>query len=124
MAITDDRNDPRLEKYRKKGHDDAPVAQQDAYLVLPEGDRARGFLRPLRTSYRHKTCGSITTMGRALSETYARDPWFYGGTYCVSCMMHRPLEEFTWEPDGESLDPSLWPEETVAAVVKRRKELE
>src|SRR5690349_7345207 len=30
-------------------------------------------------------CGTPTTMGRALSETYARDPKFYGSTYCVHC---------------------------------------
>lgn len=50
---------------------------------------------------RQKACGTITTMGRALSETYARDPSFYGSTYCVSCHMHRPVAEFTWyEMDG------------------------
>jgi hypothetical protein len=46
-------------------------------------------------------CGAVTTMGRALSETYARDPKFYGGTYCVKCAMHRPVAEFRWyEMDG------------------------
>jgi hypothetical protein len=40
-------------------------------------------------------------MGRALSETYARDPHFYGATYCVHCSMHRPVAEFRWiEMDG------------------------
>ena len=32
-----------------------------------------------------------------IAETYARDPKFYGGTYCVSCRMHRPVAEFTWD---------------------------
>jgi hypothetical protein len=38
-------------------------------------------------------------MGQALAETYARDPRFYGATYCVSCGMHRPVGEhgeFVW----------------------------
>ena len=39
-------------------------------------------------------------MGLALSETYARNPKFYGATYCVQCSMHKPVAEFTWEPDG------------------------
>jgi hypothetical protein len=40
-------------------------------------------------------------MGRALSETYARDPKFYGATYCCHCRMHKPVGEFTWyEMDG------------------------
>jgi hypothetical protein len=50
-----------------------------------------------------KGCGSITTMGRALSETYARDPHFYGATYCVTCQKHRPVEEFVWTADGARL---------------------
>ena len=27
-------------------------------------------------------------MGRALAETYARDPKFYSGTFCVNCGRH------------------------------------
>lgn len=40
-------------------------------------------------------------MGQALSETYARDPKFYGATYCVHCQIHRPVSEFSWSIDGE-----------------------
>ena len=46
-----------------------------------------------------KGCGTVTTMGLALCETYARDPSFYGATYCVGCRLHRPVGkhgEFTW----------------------------
>jgi len=46
-------------------------------------------------------CGSVTTMGRALSETYARDPKFYGATFCCSCNRHLPVSEFVWTADGE-----------------------
>lgn len=49
-------------------------------------------------------CGHVTTMGRALSETYAREPGFYGATYCCTCRMHLPVGpagEFVWiEADG------------------------
>lgn len=41
-----------------------------------------------------KGCGTRTTMGKALSETYARDPHFYGATYCCGCCMHLPVGEF------------------------------
>ncbi len=53
--------------------------------------------------YRRKIggCGSVTTMGRALSETYARDPKFYGATFCCTCNQHFPVGEFTWSKDGE-----------------------
>ena len=46
-----------------------------------------------------KGCGSETTMAQALAETYARDPKFYGSTYCCACKMHKPVSEFRWE-DG------------------------
>jgi hypothetical protein len=94
--LTTDPNDPRL----THGPDeDRRVPQADVYLVLSDEERAKGFVRPVRDSYRHLVCGSITMMGRALSETYARDPSFYGGTYCVECAQHRPVGEsgeFVW----------------------------
>ena len=46
-----------------------------------------------------KGCKTVTTMGQALSETYAREPGFYGATYCCGCSMHRPVGpggEFVW----------------------------
>ncbi len=48
-------------------------------------------------------CGGVTTMGRALSETYARDPKFYGSTFCVTCNRHLPVGEFTWTADGQTV---------------------
>lgn len=47
-------------------------------------------------------CGAATTMGQAIAETYARDPGFYGATFCVGCGMHREVGEhgeFIWD-DG------------------------
>lgn len=49
----------------------------------------------------NRGCGQKTSMGRALSETYARDPQFYGATYCCTCRKHFPVEEFVWDADGE-----------------------
>ena len=53
------------------------------------------------TGPRPQGCGSVTTMGRALSETYARNPAFYGATFCCSCNRHLPVSEFIWTADGE-----------------------
>lgn len=111
--ITTDRNDPRLNVTDNTG-------QQEAYLVLSEEERAKGFVRLIRSTYIHvgvngyeinpndmskhgrtgNACGVATKMGTALSETYARDPNFYGATYCVGCGTHLPVNEFKWE-DGE-----------------------
>ena len=48
-------------------------------------------------------CGVETVMGNALSETYARDPSFYGATFCVGCNRHLPVAEFVWSQDGEQV---------------------
>lgn len=129
-----------------------PDGQNTSYWVLSEAERARGFVRPVRWSYKHvgipgpkyelreltpeeieryrqygyvkredypesmspvtgrfwtqpqldkinKGCGGVTTMGQAIAETYARDPSFYGSTFCVSCGTHLPVGEageFVW----------------------------
>ena len=152
MSLTTDRTDPRL----GHGADETPRPQNDVYLVLSDEERAKGFVRPVRHSYRHvgiagpqhplrdlteeeraryggagyvkyetypdggslagrywtqaqldsvgKGCGTVTTMGAALAETYAREPRFYGATYCCGCRMHRPVGdggEFIWEGTRE-----------------------
>lgn len=158
MSLTDDPKHPGL----GHGSDDKPVPQNDTYLVLSAEERAKGFVRPVRHSYRHvgiagpkhpvrdltdvekerfksgdgkgepyvrfevypesespltgrfwlqsqldrvgAGCGTVTTMGQALAETYARKPGFYGATYCCGCMMHRPVGEdgeFVWDGTSE-----------------------
>lgn len=72
------------------------TGQHGAYWVLNEEERNKGFVRPLRDRYRHKKCLTTTTMGRAIAETYARDPKYYGSTFCCSCMGHFPVSEFVW----------------------------
>lgn len=102
--VTTNPADPRL----THGSDENAVKQADAYLVLSEDERAKGFVRPYRESYKHRNCPgkrhreSVTTMSKEIAETYARDPKFYGGTYCCVCERHRPLAEFEWL-DGESM---------------------
>ena len=78
-----------------------PSGQQKGYVVLSAEERSKGFVRPVRRSYRHKTCNSTTSMGLALAETYARDPYFYSGTFCCHCGAHFPLEQFVWEGTDE-----------------------
>ncbi len=99
------------------------TGQHKSYIVLCPDERAKGFVRPYRDAYKHVGrlvegeiidggvtdrgpsrvggCGTVTTMGRALSETYARDPSFYSATFCVNCNKHLPVAEFIWTADGE-----------------------
>lgn len=79
--------------------------QQEGYVVLAEEERAKGFVRPVRQTYIHQKCGSATTMGRTIAETYARDPFFYSATFCCACSSHFPVGEngeFVWE-DGSKV---------------------
>lgn len=93
MGVTDDPTDPAL----TRGADETPVPMAKKYLVLSEEERAKGFVRPVRRTYIHAyVCNTFTTMGKAIAETYARDPGFYGSTYCSSCSKHRPVSEFRW----------------------------
>lgn len=49
-------------------------------------------------------CGVKTTMGPALAETYARNPAFYGSTFCCGCQKHLPVGaagEFVWDGTNE-----------------------
>lgn len=82
------------------------AGQQKAYVVLSDEERAKGFIRPVRQSYVHLTCGVITTMGLSLAETYARDPYFYSGTFCCGCGTHFPVGddgEFVWDGTKEKV---------------------
>jgi hypothetical protein len=79
--------------------------QQKGYVVLSDAERARGFVRPVRTKYVHEKCGVATTMAQSIAETYARDPKFYSGTFCCGCGKHFPVGangEFVWE-DGSKV---------------------
>ena len=131
---------------------------QKGYVVLSAEERAKGFIRPVRQSYRHvgirpkyplrdlppkeldmytaegyvkyemypeshpfqpvvrgkywteaqlrSGCGAVTTMGLALAETYARDPVFYGSTFCSVCRKHFPVGingEFVWDGTDEKV---------------------
>lgn len=95
MGVTTDPHDGCL-------HEIDPLTNmQKCYLVLPDGKR-EDLVRPVRRTYIHTVCRSMTIMGQALSETYAANPSFYSGTYCANCRDHFPVGEhgeFVWE-DG------------------------
>lgn len=82
--------------------------QQQDYIVLSAEERAKGFVRPVRRSYRHLKCGAVTSMAQSIAETYARDPKFYGGTFCTQCGKHFNLRigdevQFVWVDDGSAV---------------------
>lgn len=93
-------------------HAPAPDMSTDAngmhrdYWILSDEERAKGFVRPVREAYVHQRCGSVTRMNRKIAETYAREPRFYGATFCVACGAHFPVGEhgeFTWDHSSEKV---------------------
>lgn len=163
MSLTTNRDDECLNEKKDNG-------QNECYLVLSDEEIAKGFVRPVRTSYVHVGkkvdknegeiitleealidhsdfaketytkengwaayikypeskspltgrfikedeyeillkngatvggCGFATEMNVKLAETYARDPKFYGATFCVGCGKHLPVEEFVWSGTEE-----------------------
>ena len=76
----------------------------EAYPTLPGGGAVTG--RFWTQADLESGCGSITTMGQALAETYARNPSFYGATFCVGCGAHFPVGEhgqFVWDGTNEKV---------------------
>lgn len=97
MGITDNPDDPGLHTLEESG-------MHNTYLVLSEEERAKGFVRPLRSAYIHLVCNTVTHMALEIAETYAVNPTFYGRTFCVDCGMHFLVGEegdFIWLADGE-----------------------
>lgn len=88
-----DLTDEEKERYKNFGY--------VSYEAYPEGESVMG--RYWTEKQINSGCGTVTTMGRALAETYAREPKFYGVTYCCTCGTHYPVAEFIWTADGEQL---------------------
>ena len=98
----------------RPGYEDRPApapinprtGQHEAYWVLSAEERAKGFVRPVRRAYMHVVCGTVTSMGLALAETYARDPAYYGSTFCVAYKAHFRVGEhgeFVWHRTTEKV---------------------
>ena len=82
---------------------DPETGMHKDYWILSDEERAKGFVRPVRTKYVHAKCGAVTRMNQKISETYARDPKFYGATFCCNCGEHFPVKEFWWDDDNHEL---------------------
>lgn len=75
-----------------------PDGQHENY---PVDDGKGKFVRPIRRAYVHTKCGVETVMSQDIAETYARNPKYYGATFCCGCKKHFPVEEFTWSENPD-----------------------
>ena len=132
MSTTTDGKPPRpgFEKAGAPAPIDPRTGQHESYWVLSEEERKKGFVRPVRQKYIHLKCGGETHMGLALSETYARDPKYYGATMCVQCGSHFRLQDtvdgeyrwmFEWSRDGEPVGST---EEEAKAYMDVKEQIE
>lgn len=51
-----------------------------------------------------KGCGVVTSMPKAIAETYAANPGYYGSTFCCGCGTYLPVGErgeFVWDGTNE-----------------------
>jgi hypothetical protein len=144
---------PEVQEGPTPTNETLPDGQKKDHWVLSEGERSKGFVRPVRRAYRHvgipgpvhplrdltpeeekryddyyfvkfeeypdpeegaprgrfwsqaeldavgRGCGMVTTMPQPIAETYARQPGFYGSTFCCGCREYRPVGgrgEFVW----------------------------
>lgn len=49
-------------------------------------------------------CRTVTSMPQAIAETYAREPGYYGSTFCCGCRKYLPVGkdgEFVWAGTNE-----------------------
>lgn len=46
-------------------------------------------------------CNGVTVLGQELASTFARDPSFYGATFCFHCRKHFKVDQFSWILDGQ-----------------------
>jgi hypothetical protein len=97
-------DDPDYSKYASDYY--ALVKGYTAFVLYPadSGTTGRyitaeevGAIKARKTHF--GGCGFATKMARAIAETYARNPKFYGSTFCTGCQKHLPVSEFVWE-DG------------------------
>jgi len=59
-------------------------------------NKAGGFIRPVRNSYRHDVCGKHTRLGQSIAEAFAREPKFYDVIFCSQCIERFSIKEFSW----------------------------
>jgi hypothetical protein len=69
------------------------------FEAYPESERPLTGRYWTQAQLESKACGGVTRMSEEIAQTYARDPHFYGSTYCVHCKKHLPVGEFLWD-DG------------------------
>lgn len=98
--------DPGFENSSAPAPIEPETGMHRSYWVLSEEERRKGFIRPVRTQYKHLVCGTVTRMGLAIAETFARAPPYYGATFCVECMNHFPVGEhgeFVWLDENQKV---------------------
>lgn len=101
MPFTDDPTDPRL----THGIDKEPRPQSEAYLVLSEEERAKGFVRPYRDSYIHVGMPGPTYPLRDLTEEEFER---YGDSYI----------KFEAYPEGKTTIGRFWTQEQLDNIEK------
>lgn len=73
------------------------------FEVYPESEAPKTGRFWAQKELDNKGCGTLTSMSQGIAETYARNPKFYGSTYCCGCSMHLPVAEFVWDGTDQAV---------------------
>lgn len=95
--LTTDPNDPRL----GHGTDSGPAPQNQAYLILSEEERAKGFVRPVRRTYKHVGERPRYPLRELTEEEHERFDRYKYVRY----------EAYPQDPSGSGVSGRYWTEE-------------
>ena len=84
-------------------HEKNDVYNYVVYEKYPEDDESPVTGRFWTKEQLNSGCGSTTIMNIGFAETYARNPSFYGSTFCANCGKHFPVGEFVWDGTVEKV---------------------
>lgn len=70
---------------------------------ISEYDRASGYIRPIRTVYKHELCNELTILSDTAARKLAMEPRSAVISYCCGCRKHFASSEFTWVGSDEEV---------------------
>jgi len=84
--------------------DEDPFAKFEPYPAGHRGSAIGRYWTQAEIDAVDKGCGVETSMPRAIAETYAATPGYYGSTFCCGCGKYLPVGvrgEFVWTGTAE-----------------------
>lgn len=88
----------------KTRYGDAAYVKFEPYPQGYKGSSTGRFWTQAQLDSVGKGCGTVTKMPQSIAETYAREPHYYGSTFCCGCGTYLRVGasgEFVWQGTDE-----------------------